>query len=149
MQYTYPIIDLKLNNICTNPYIYIYICALYSKQSVTNVKHWHIKWNRIIDPLCMSLLWSWVLSTFWSYIHCRNTSPIRHRPIRWIHPLRYKNDSLIRHFAPSYSAFPQSQWKHDIFYFFLSDHLNLTPICSGDMARNDDRHASLIRHPHL
>ena len=36
----------------------------------------------------------------------RNTSPIRHRPIRWITPLKYKNVSLIKHHAPSSNAFP-------------------------------------------
>ena len=48
--------------------IFIYICALYAKQSATNVKRWNVKWNWIIYPLCMSLLWRWVLSTFWLYI---------------------------------------------------------------------------------
>ena len=36
----------------------------------------------------------------------RNTSPKRHRPIRWITPLKYKNVSFMRHHAPSFNAFP-------------------------------------------
>ena len=36
----------------------------------------------------------------------RNTSPIRHRPIRWITLLKYKNVSLVRPHAPSFNAFP-------------------------------------------
>ena len=45
---------------------------------------------------------------FWTLVHfyyC-NTSPIRHQPIGWITPLKYKNVSLIRHHAPSSNAFP-------------------------------------------
>ena len=32
------------------------------------------------------------------------TSPMRHRPTRWITPLKHKNASLIRHHAPSSNA---------------------------------------------
>ena len=39
----------------------------------------------------------------WMY---RDTSPIRHRSIRWIATLKYKNVSLIRHHAPTSNAFP-------------------------------------------
>ena len=36
----------------------------------------------------------------------RNATPIRHRPIRWITPFKYKNISLVRHHASNSNAFP-------------------------------------------
>ena len=38
-----------------------------------------------------------------------NTSFIRHRPIRWITSLKYKNVSLKRHHAPTFNVFPPLQ----------------------------------------
>ena len=46
------------------------------------------------------------MSRLLPYTFLTTVIPIRHRPMRWITPLRYKNVSLIRHPAPSSSAFP-------------------------------------------
>ena len=57
-------------------------------------------WASAHSLLCAK---SWVRQSY------RNTSPIRHRSIRWITPFKYKNVSLIRHHAPKSNAFPGSQ----------------------------------------
>ena len=47
----------------------------------------------------------------------RNTSPVRHLPIRWITPPKYKNVSPIRYHALSSNAFPFpliALWKLDV-----------------------------------
>ena len=58
------------------------------------------------------------------------TCKCMHSPIRWITPLKYKNDSLIRHHAPSSNAFPYSQiytlkaWCFFQFFLVQSPKLN-------------------------
>ena len=59
----------------------------------------------IIIFMNKQLLLTAMCLTRFCFMPDRNTSPIRHRPIRWITPLKHKNASPTRHHAPSSNAF--------------------------------------------
>ena len=79
----------------------------------------------------------------------RNTSPIRQQPIWWITRLKYRNVSIMRHHAPTFSAFqfPRiGKTKARCFpNLFFSKNQNKTLIWKGDIAWNVYQCASLLK----